>query len=132
MIDVEEIKKYLPYYLTEEDRQSLLKELEKFPDNIDDRLFTTYLKNEINIFQGDGYQDFLFVNLPGKKIDKMPAMIISNTCDIDTNNKRLFPKRIVYAPIFQLKKYQAALITRHAENGNQQRIDHRIRSKSSK
>lgn len=117
MIDLEEIEKYLPYYLTDRERQSLLKEIREFPDNIDQRFFTTYLKDEKNIFQGDGYSDFLFVNLPDPEVGKLPAMVISNTCDIDQNNKRLNPKRIVYAPIFQLKKYHKKLINDHVETG---------------
>jgi hypothetical protein len=37
-------------------------------------------------------------------------MVLSNTCDIDPANKRIFPSRIVYAPIFQLEKYRAMLM----------------------
>jgi hypothetical protein len=117
MIDVSEIEKYLPYYLTDKERQSLLQEIKDFPDNIDQRFFTTYLKDEKSIFQGDGYSDFLFVNLPDPKVGKLPAIVISNTCDIDQENKRLSPKRIVYAPIFQLKKYRQKLIKDHVETG---------------
>lgn len=117
MIDVEEIEKFLPYYLTGQERESLLKEIKGFPENVDQRFFTSYLKNEKNIFQGDGYSDFLFINLPNPKIAKMPAMVISNTCDIDQNNKRLAPKRIVYAPIYQLEKYKQLLMKDHAQSG---------------
>lgn len=101
MIDVEEIEKYLPYYLTDQKKGSLLKEIREFPNNIDQRFFTIRLKDEKNIFQGDGYSDFVFVNLQNPELGRIPAMVISNTCDIDQANKRLYPKRIVYAPIFQ-------------------------------
>lgn len=57
------------------------------------------------------------INLPNPKIAKMPAMVISNTCDIDQNNKRLAPKRIVYAPIYQLEKYKQLLMKDHAQSG---------------
>ena len=113
MIDIEEIKKYLPYYLNDKERQSLLQELKNYPENLDGRIFTTYLKDEQNIFQGDGFQEFLFVNLPDSNVGKLPAMVLSNTCDISLTNERLYPKRIVYAPIFNLDKYREALIIEH-------------------
>ena len=113
MIDEKEIEKHLPYYLTDKARHSLIEELKDYPDNIDGRIFTTYLKNEHTIFQGDGFQDFLFINLPHPEIKKLPAMVLSNTCDIALTNKRLFPKRLVYAPIFNLEKYRQMLIKEH-------------------
>lgn len=118
MIDIEEIEKYLPYYLTAQDKRSLLEEINRFPDNINQRLFTNYLKGEKNIFQGDGFKGLLFVNFPDEKIGKKPAMVISNTCDVDINNKRLIPKRVVYAPIFKLESYEKMLTsTQVGENG---------------
>lgn len=117
MIDVKEIEKYLPYYLTGQERQSLLKEIKDFPENIDQRFFSSSLKDEKNIFQGDGFRDFLFVNLPDPKVGKLPAMVISNTCDIDQNNRRLNPKRMVYAPIYQLEKFKQMLIKNHVKTG---------------
>ena len=92
MIDIEEIKKYLPYYLNDKERQSLLQELKNYPENLDGRIFTTYLKDEQNIFQGDGFQEFLFVNLPDSNVGKLPAMVLSNTCDISLTNERLIKK----------------------------------------
>lgn len=127
MIDVEEIEKHLPYYLTDKARHSLLQELKSFPENLDGRIFTSYLKDKENIFQGDGFQEFLFVNLPDTTIGKMSAMVLSNTCDIDLTNERLISKRIVYAPIFKLDKYRKALISEHEnKEETQQSIDSHI------
>ncbi len=127
MIDVEEIQKYLPYYLTDSARHSLLNELKSFPGNLDGRIFTSYLKEKGNIFQGDGFQDFLFVNLPDPTTGKMPAMVLSNTCDLDLKNERLFPKRVVYAPIFKLNKYRNALMEEHnGKEETKQSIDSHI------
>ncbi len=36
-------------------------------------------------------------------------MLLSNTCDMDINNKRLYPCRIMYAPILNLDKYIKSL-----------------------
>ena len=117
MIPFEEVKKYLPQYLSSTAQQELFKELDHFPDNIDQRIYTSQLTDEENIFQGDGIQNLLYINFPSTDIGEVPAMILSNTCDIDPSNKRLMPLRMVYTPIFNLGKYEQSLIKSHAETG---------------
>ncbi len=115
MIPFEEIKKYLPQYLSSDAQQELFKELSHFPENIDQRIYTSRLSEEANIFQGDGIQNLLYINFPSTDIGEVPGMILSNTCDIDPSNKRLMPLRIVYTPIFNLDKYKQSLIKNHVE-----------------
>lgn len=117
MIPFEEVKKYLPQYLSSTAQQELFKELGHFPDNIDQRIYTSQLSEEENIFQGDGIQNLLYINFPSTEIGKVPGMILSNTCDIDSSNKRLMPLRMVYTPIFNLGKYEQSLIKSHVETG---------------
>ncbi len=109
MISLEDIKRYLPKYLSASAQEELFDELKHFPGNIDQRLYTTSLREAPNIFQGDGIRDLLFVNLPSREINPAPGIIISNTCDIDPGHKRLIPMRMVYAPILNLEKYKQAL-----------------------
>jgi hypothetical protein len=70
----------------------------------------------------------MFVNLPHSDARPLPAFVLSNTCDIDPSNERLYPTRIVYAPIFQLEKYRNALIEDHVKIGRykQEKIDAHI------
>lgn len=118
MISFEEVKKYLPQYLTSTAQQELVKELNQFPQNIDQRIyFPQYFEN---IFQGDGIENLLYVNFPSTDIREVPVMILSNTCDIDQSNKRLMPLRLVYTPIFNLAKYEQALIKDHVETGRKE------------
>ncbi len=117
MISLEDITKYLPKYLSGSSQEELFNELKRFPDNIDQRLYTASLKEKPNIFQGDGIRDLLFVNLPAREINPAPGIIISNTCDIDHGHNRLMPMRMVYAPILNLEKYQQALYTDHVQTG---------------
>ena len=111
MISFEDLQIYLPKYLSPGSEQSLFEELKQFPENIDDRLYLSadYLEPG-TIYQGDGIDGLLVVNLPETEIKKVPAMIFSNTCDIDERNKRLFPSALVYSPIFNLQKYREGLI----------------------
>lgn len=107
----DDIKLYLPKYLSEESTTALFDKLGKFPNNIDNSLYAKPLLGEDNILQGDGMKDFLVVNLPEEKVGKAPVITLSNTCDIDLNNKRAyFPSQIVYATIFNLDKYRNQLI----------------------
>ncbi len=45
MITEDELKKYLPKYLSEENYNNLLTELKSFPYNIDNRMYTYSLDN---------------------------------------------------------------------------------------
>ena len=67
MISFEEIQKYLPKYLSQTAEQKLFGELEQFPDNIDKRFYTYLLKEEVIIYQGDGFKDVMIINLPDLK-----------------------------------------------------------------
>ncbi len=111
MFSFEDLKIYLPKYLSPESEKGLFDELRQFPENIDDRLYLSpqYVKPDI-VYQGDGIHGLLVVNLPETDIKKAPGMIFSNTCDIDERNKRLFPSTLVYSPLFNLEKYKNGLI----------------------
>ena len=117
MIPFEEIKKYLPQYLSDSSQENLFEELKNFPDNIDQRFYSELLTRDKMVYQGDGLVGMLVVNLPDNKTETVPAMVLSNTCDIDPANKRIFPTRMVYAPIFDIEKYKQALIGDHVDTG---------------
>lgn len=106
---LDDFKIYLPKFLSTESDKELFDGLKDFPNNIDSRIYTNYLSDSDIIYQGDGVRDMLFINLPSSDIKPVPSMILSNTCDIDLSNSRNFPAQVVYAPIFNLTKYQSAL-----------------------
>lgn len=125
----DDIKLYLPKFLSVESERELFSFLADFPKNIDSRMYTTYLAEEKEVFQGDGLEKMLVVNLPEPKVDYFPSMVFSNTCDISLDNKRLFPSQIMYAPIFNLQKYKNTLLFGF-ENDNHrlQRIESHIQA----
>lgn len=106
MISIEEIEKFLPKYLSPETEEQLFSELKQFPNNIDKRFYSYELRKDNILYQGDGIKEILIINMPDKTEGYVPSIILSNTCDINPENKRLFPSRIVYAPIFNLVKYK--------------------------
>lgn len=110
MINFEQVKMYLPQYLSSVDQKTLFKEIKSFPNNIDKRMYTLKLMQDNSFYQGDGIDDLLVVDLKSRTFLKAPSIILSNTCDVDPLNKRLFSTRILYAPILNLNKYENALI----------------------
>ncbi len=107
---LDDFKLYLPKYLSPGSEDTLFQCLKDFPANIDSRLYTSYLKKDKTVFQGDGIDEMPVVNLPDSDMREVPVIILSNTCDIDPSNLRNFPSQIVYAPIVNLQKYQNNLI----------------------
>lgn len=106
MMQLDDIRVYLPKYLSSENYEQLISELRSFPANIDKRMFTSGLERDI-IYQGDGLRDMPIVNIEdlGLGVKYRPCMVVSNTCDMDLANTRLYPTTILYTPILQLSKY---------------------------
>ncbi len=109
MSSLDDFKYHLSRYLTEDSTKKLFEEIENFPDNIDNRIYTTRLKCEKTVFQGDGIRDLPVISLPSVKSVNAKVMVFSNTCDVDPQNDRPFNSRVCYAPIFNLSKYKAML-----------------------
>ncbi len=106
MMSIQDIQIYLPKYLSEENYRALLKELDSFPNNIDQRMYTTSLHDNV-VFQGDGYDSLPFVNLMKMEdgCKYRSGIVLSNTCDMAPENRRLYSSSIIYAPIMDLQKY---------------------------
>lgn len=115
-MSLDDIRLYLPKYLSEESTKILLKEISGFPKNSNGGFFTEKLNNKKVIFQGDGLEKLPVVNLPENLVKYKPALVLSNTCDIDLGNNRAFPSQIFYAPIFNLNKYKQRLIDKKIKN----------------
>jgi len=138
MINFDDVKEYLPKYLSDETRDNLYGSLSDFPDNIDNRIYTSTLKDDHILYQGDGVEGVLLLNLPDTTTKEGKGIIVSNSCDIYQENKRVMPIRIVYAPIFNLDHYEDLLrkkyvsdstytseyITQHIQDIKKQFISH--------
>lgn len=112
MISIDDLRIFLPKYLSPESEKWLCECLQQFPSNINEVLYTTHLRDHDTLFQGDGLNDFLVIALPDESIHKTSICVISNTCDVDPHNKRLLPANIVYTPIVNFKKYADLLYSK--------------------
>lgn len=123
MTTFDEVKQYLPKYLSDDALNALFENLKQFPENINDRLYSGILSEDDDVFQGDGLSKMLVVDLPDPKIRQSPVMIVSNTCDTSVENSRMTSPTLIYCPIIRLSKYVAIL---KEEGIAAERIDARV------
>lgn len=99
---MEEIQNQIPYYLTREAGEGILKELESYSEK------TQIILNRESdgVLQGDGWRGFRLYDFNSSEVRKTRGIVISNSCDIDTENKRDFPAKITFAPLIRMKKIE--------------------------
>jgi hypothetical protein len=109
--DAESLKRQIPFYLTAEDQQALVRELQAIAGGgAADYLLSDYRNafNEI-MLQGDGWRGFqLFVFDSGER-RSVRGVVLSNSCDVDPENPRDTPSRVIFAPLVKLSVYQDVL-----------------------
>lgn len=116
-LSVEEMQKFLPTFLSQGSEQAFLDEIADFLRHAEDHPhYTDELRNEPFIFQGDGLEGLLIINLPDTTTKHGRGIVLSNTCDINPSNKRIFEASLCYAPIFSLPAYLDALRTQFPED----------------
>lgn len=104
-ITVEDIKEHIPYYLTQEAKEGLIKALKDFPEKVN--YYTT--KHQDELLQGDGWNNLDIISVETAERKSIKGIILSNSCDISPENSRDVPARIVFAPIVPLSLYENLL-----------------------
>lgn len=97
----EVIQLHLPYYLTQDQKNFLIKELEQFPRPI--QYYVSWPEGDQ--LQGDGWTRIDVIDFASSARKKIRAIVLSNTCDIDPSNERHLPQRITFAPLIKLSAY---------------------------
>lgn len=120
---IQNIRLYLPQYLSSQEKDSLREELLNFPtDGTKSTIYTCALKKVDYLLQSDGIGSMPYCNFPNTKIGEVPGIIFSNTCDMAVENKRLNDCRIMYAPILRLDKYRNGLLDKY----DRERVENHI------
>ncbi|MFC5498113.1 hypothetical protein ACFPOE_11255 [Caenimonas terrae] len=105
-VDAETLTDYLPYYLTREEREGLLKELAEWP-----RQISYYLSGlEDEVLQGDAWTSLPIRHSETGELARVTGIILSNSCSIDPSNDRAMPAKVVVAPLVELDRYREVLI----------------------
>jgi hypothetical protein len=100
-ISADTISKYVPYYLTQPQKDGLVKAMAEFPSCN----YYSSLEHE-GILQGDVWSGLQMFNFDSGERQGKRGIIISNSCDIDSRNGRLMPARMVFAPMIKISVYQ--------------------------
>lgn len=120
----EDIKKYLPQYLSDTELNHLKEELANFPtDGTKDTVYTRALAGADFLLQGDGIGKVNYLSFPNSEIRQVNAILLSNTCDMSIENKRMNPCRIMYAPIINFEKYAERL----RKDFSEQRVNNHLK-----
>jgi hypothetical protein len=99
------LREQIPYYLTADQKAGFLKALEDFPNNIN------YYGSgyDDDILQGDGWTKLTVVRFETGDRGSIRGIVLSNSCDVASENKRDFPVNITFAPIVPLDEYRKVL-----------------------
>lgn len=109
--DSSEFERYLPHYLTAENREILLNNLESPERGAGGRyILELHRDSQMDgILQRDGWRGFQFRTLgSGRKISTQ-GMVLSNSCDLDSANLRTKPTMVTFAPLVEMAKYEDSL-----------------------
>ena len=104
------IRKHLPSYLSAQQKEDLYQELRtSFPLSTDPAKMFTSKTGESTFLQGDGIWELPMTQWDSQEkryvTTYFSASILSNTCDIYPENKRLIDPHVVVAAIFDLEGY---------------------------
>lgn len=109
--DAESLQKQIPFYLTAEDQQALVRELKAIAGGGAAEYLLSDYDNEFNevMLQGDGWRGFqLFIFESGER-RAVRGVVLSNSCDVDPKNPRDIPARVIFAPLVKLSSYESLL-----------------------
>lgn len=107
-LTLDDIKEYIPYYLTQEAKQGIVKALGDFPEKIN--YYT--IRSENDLLQGDGWSCLDVMDIETGKHKAVKGIVLSNSCDVSIENARSLPAKIVFAPIIPLHLYKELLVRR--------------------
>ena len=120
-MDLQLIKDQIPYYLTQQAAEGLIRELENYSEKTD--FYTSRFPDDF--LQGDGWKGFQVFDFHLNQGRLVRGIVISNSCDIDPANPRDIPSKVSFVPIFKLKNLQAIF---EKSGMDAQTLDSKIRS----
>jgi len=117
-ISFDQVRLYLPQYLSPERQKDLWNDLRSFPNN---RSIYSTRNNDPDCLQGDGWRGFVAIDFHSLDRKTVSGLVLSNSCDVAPRNTRATTPNITFAPLMKLQKYLTVL----EQNGlnERQRMD---------
>lgn len=105
--DFESFKSLIPYYLVEDPKKkAFVEELRKLAEGAKSGYIvdTDNDKDLSTMLQGDGWNQLQLYSFSRKSEFRIRGIILSNSCDVSTENARALPPRVTFAPLIKLSK----------------------------
>jgi hypothetical protein len=109
--NAESLKQQIPFYLTAEDQRVLVRELKAIAAGGTVGYVLNAHQDSFRevMLQGDGWRGFqLFLFETGERLSRR-GIVLSNSCDVDPENQRDVPSRVIFAPLVKLSAYEELL-----------------------
>ena len=117
-IQFEQVRLYLPQYLSPERQQGLWDELRAFPNN---RSIYSTRNDDPEPLQGDGWRGFVAIDFHSLDRKTVSGLVLSNSCHLSLANTRATTPNITFVPLMKLQRYLAVL--ENSRQNEQQRAD---------
>lgn len=105
-ITSESIQDQIPYYLSQKAKENLVKALDNFPRQIN--YYTD--RYPLEALQGDAWTSIDVIRFEDGERKQIRAILLSNSCDIDPENKREIPSKLTFASMVRLNRYKELLV----------------------
>jgi hypothetical protein len=99
---IDQMRLFLPRYLTAERQQDLRRELKAFPNN---KTIYTAQNIDAEILQGDGWRGFIAIDFHSRQGKSVSGIVVSNSCDIDRANPRTLLPNVLFAPLIKMSTF---------------------------
>ena len=103
---LDQVRLYLPQYLSSARQDDLWKELRAFPNN---RSIYSTRNTDPDALQGDGWRGFVAIDFYSLDRKTVSGLVLSNSCDIASENRRALTPNITFVPLVRLERYMAKL-----------------------
>lgn len=105
--DTDTLKQQIPFYLTAEDRRVLVDELKAISQGGTAEYVLSPHHDTFGetMLQGDGWRGFILFSFDTAEKRSVRGLILSNSCDVDPENPRDIPARVIFAPLVRLAAY---------------------------
>lgn len=123
--DAESLQQQIPYYLTAEDRKILVDELKAISQGGTADYFLSPYHDSFkeDMLQGDGWRGFQLFMFDSGERRSVRGLVLSNSCDVDPENPRDVPARLIFAPLVKLSIYEKLLRASGIESN---RVDEKV------
>lgn len=110
-LDTKNIEQYLPQYLSVADKALLIENLEAISQGGSARYVMSENEDffQSDMLQGDGWKGFTVYDTASSKVRTAGGLVLSNSCDVDPNNRRDLPARIIFAPLMKFANFTRVL-----------------------